>query len=132
MNKGSLKTWLALSADSARLAFEAQQVIALRLMRIAAGGAAAQSEVARMFTEKAFACGEAAATVATGGSARKVVRRYRSRVKANARRPDQQEAVLAALTFKCDVLWAQLDALHHAYVEPGLIPPGAFRPEASS
>jgi pyrroloquinoline-quinone synthase len=26
------------------------------------------------------------------------------------------------------VLWAQLDALHYAYVEPGLIPPGAFVP----
>jgi pyrroloquinoline-quinone synthase len=37
--------------------------------------------------------------------------------------------VLAALRFKCDVLWAQLDALHHAYVIPGLIPPGAFSPE---
>ena len=34
-----------------------------------------------------------------------------------------------ALLFKCDVLWAQLDALHHAYVEPGNIPPGAFVPE---
>ncbi|WGF87099.1 pyrroloquinoline-quinone synthase PqqC [Marinivivus vitaminiproducens] len=50
-------------------------------------------------------------------------------VKEHAVRPDQQEAVLAALRFKCDVLWAQLDALHFAYVEPGLIPPGAFRPE---
>ena len=40
-----------------------------------------------------------------------------------------QEAVLAALRFKCDVLWSQLDALHFAYVEPGLIPPGAFVPE---
>jgi pyrroloquinoline-quinone synthase len=47
-----------------------------------------------------------------------------------ARTPDQQEAVLAALYFKTDVLWAQLDALHHAYVEPGHIPPGAFVPEA--
>ena len=37
--------------------------------------------------------------------------------------------MLAALRFKCDVLWAQLDALHFAYVEPGLIPPGAFVPE---
>ena len=37
-------------------------------------------------------------------------------------------AVIAALTFKTDVLWAQLDALHHAYV-CGAIPPGAFRPE---
>jgi pyrroloquinoline-quinone synthase len=53
-------------------------------------------------------------------------------VKSHARRPDQQEAVLAALTFKCDVLWAQLDALHHAYVEPGHIPPGAFKPKAAS
>jgi coenzyme PQQ biosynthesis protein C len=49
-------------------------------------------------------------------------------VKREARSPAQQEDVLAALAFKCDVLWAQLDALHHAYVEPGHIPPGAFRP----
>jgi coenzyme PQQ biosynthesis protein C len=53
-------------------------------------------------------------------------------VKSNARRPDQQDAVLAALKFKCNVLWAQLDALHHAYVEPGHIPHGAFKPERSS
>lgn len=49
-------------------------------------------------------------------------------VREHALRPDQQQAVLDALTFKCDVLWAQLDALHSAYVEPGLIPPGAYRP----
>ncbi len=49
-------------------------------------------------------------------------------VRENARTPEQQQAVLAALRFKTDVLWAQLDALHFAYVEPGLIPPGAFRP----
>jgi len=42
--------------------------------------------------------------------------------------PEQQQAVLAALRFKCDVLWAQLDALHHAYVQPALPPPGAFIP----
>lgn len=42
---------------------------------------------------------------------------------------ERQQAVIAALTFKCDVLWAQLDALHHAYVLPGLIPPGAYVPE---
>jgi pyrroloquinoline-quinone synthase len=50
-------------------------------------------------------------------------------VKARATTPEAQQAVLAALRFKCDVLWAQLDALHHAYVNPGLIPPGAFNPE---
>jgi coenzyme PQQ biosynthesis protein C len=49
-------------------------------------------------------------------------------VKREARTPEQQRAVLAALEFKCSVLWAQLDALYHAYVEPGHPPPGAFRP----
>ncbi len=52
-------------------------------------------------------------------------------VKREARREDQQQAVLDALTFKCDLLWAQLDALEHAYLEPGRVPPGAFRPAAS-
>jgi pyrroloquinoline-quinone synthase len=49
-------------------------------------------------------------------------------VKAEARTRSEQEAVMAALRFKCDVLWAQLDALYLAYVEPGMIPPGAFTP----
>ena len=50
-------------------------------------------------------------------------------VKRRARTPDAQGMVLAALEFKCSVLWAMLDALHHAYVAPGHIPPGAFVPE---
>ncbi len=45
---------------------------------------------------------------------------------------EQQEKCVAALTFKTELLWAQLDALHHAYVSPGLIPPGAFVPEDMS
>ena len=49
-------------------------------------------------------------------------------VRRHALRPDQQAAVLNALRFKCNVLWAQLDALHFAYVEPGLVPPGAYDP----
>jgi pyrroloquinoline-quinone synthase len=48
-------------------------------------------------------------------------------VKHEARTVEQQRAVLGALEFKCSVLWAQLDALHYAYVSPGLPPPGAFR-----
>lgn len=44
----------------------------------------------------------------------------------------RQEQVMAALRFKCDVLWSQLDALHYAYVEPGRIPPGAFDPASLS
>jgi len=49
-------------------------------------------------------------------------------VKAHATTREQQEQVLDALRFKCGVLWSQLDALYLAYVEPGLIPPGAFVP----
>ena len=50
-------------------------------------------------------------------------------VKLNARTPAEQRAVLAALEFKCDVLWSMLDALHHAYVEPRHVPIGAFVPQ---
>jgi pyrroloquinoline-quinone synthase len=49
-------------------------------------------------------------------------------VKEHARTREQQEQVLDALRFKCGVLWSQLDALHFAYVAPGVIPPGAFVP----
>ncbi|SPC18051.1 pyrroloquinoline-quinone synthase PqqC [Cupriavidus taiwanensis] len=49
-------------------------------------------------------------------------------VKRNARTQSEQQGVLDALTFKCNVLWAQLDALYAAYVSPGTIPPGAFDP----
>lgn len=52
-------------------------------------------------------------------------------IKRHALTVADQHAVLDALTFKCDVLWAQLDALHAAYVSPGLIPPGAFVPTAA-
>ena len=51
--------------------------------KLAAGGAAAQIEASRMVTEKAVASFEAATTLATGGSVRKVVKRYRARVTAN-------------------------------------------------
>ena len=50
-------------------------------------------------------------------------------VKRHARHARDQQAVLAALEFKCGVLWAMLDALHHAYVAPGHVPPGAFVPD---
>jgi coenzyme PQQ biosynthesis protein C len=50
-------------------------------------------------------------------------------VKRNARTPAEQRAVLAALEFKCDVLWSMLDALHHAYVEPRHVPIGVFVPQ---
>jgi pyrroloquinoline-quinone synthase len=40
---------------------------------------------------------------------------------------ERQDAAAAALIFKTDVLWAQLDALWHGYVQ-GNIPPGAWQP----
>ena len=44
---------------------------------------------------------------------------------------EQQELACGALRAKCDILWAQLDALYFAYVQPGWPPPGAFQlPEA--
>lgn len=42
---------------------------------------------------------------------------------------DAQKAAIQALMTKCDILWAQLDALYHAYVSPGHIPPGAYCPQ---
>ncbi|EAU41521.1 pyrroloquinoline quinone biosynthesis protein PqqC [Fulvimarina pelagi HTCC2506] len=46
----------------------------------------------------------------------------------NATTPKEQLAVIDALKFKCQVLWAQLDALMHAYVEPGNLPFDAWKP----
>ena len=50
-------------------------------------------------------------------------------VKEHASTPRERQLVCNALIFKTNVLWVQLDALYHAYVE-GHIPPGAFVPEA--
>ena len=44
----------------------------------------------------------------------------------NAVTREQQEMVIAALRSKCDILWAQLDAIHYAYVAPGLPPPAVL------
>ncbi len=50
-------------------------------------------------------------------------------VKREARSAQAQQCVLKALEFKCDVLWAMLDALYHAYVIPKHVPLGAFVPK---
>ena len=39
---------------------------------------------------------------------------------------EKQDAAAAALEFKTDLLWAQLDALYSAYVTPGRVPPGGW------
>jgi hypothetical protein len=80
------RTWIGLTLDAALLGLAMQRVVGLRLMKIAAGGPAAQAEARRMVTEKTAALAEAVATLAAGGSARTVVRRYRTHVAANERR----------------------------------------------
>lgn len=47
----------------------------------------------------------------------------------NAKTRAEQELAIQALRDKCDILWAQLDALYFAYVQPAWPPPGAFRIE---
>jgi hypothetical protein len=79
-------SWLMTAMEEAQLGLDAQQVIALRLMKIAAGGTAARTEIARMTSEKVAAATEAIATLTMGGSGRKVVRRYRTHVRVNMRR----------------------------------------------
>ena len=49
----------------------------------------------------------------------------------HARTREEQDAAHAALRAKCDILWAMLDALYYAYVQPAWPPPGAFHPEKS-
>lgn len=77
--------WMKLTADASLLALEAQGVIWARLSDIALGrGSPAENLL--MVTEKIGAFTEAAAILAAGGSAHKVVRGYRRHVRANARR----------------------------------------------
>jgi len=86
--------WCALSFQTARLTWEAQGVIALRMMRLAAPGPRGQNESRRMVTEKVAALAEAqtaaVATALTGGgaprAAKKALAVYKKRVRANRRR----------------------------------------------
>jgi coenzyme PQQ biosynthesis protein C len=48
----------------------------------------------------------------------------------HARTREEQDLALDALRAKCNILWAQLDAVYFAYVSPGWPPPGAFQPQA--
>jgi hypothetical protein len=80
-----LGSWFKLATEATMLAVEAQSVIGMRLAQIAVGrGSAAETQL--MVTEKMLALAEAATTVATGGSAHHVVRGYRKKVRANAKR----------------------------------------------
>ncbi|GJE43683.1 hypothetical protein [Methylobacterium soli] len=72
--------------NSLMLAFEAQKVIELRLVRIAWGGREANAEMQSMVSEKIGASIEAAGTLMTGGTPEVVILRYREHVAANTKR----------------------------------------------
>lgn len=86
-------SWLGLSFDLWQAGLEAQQVIALRLAKLAAGGAAATAEINRMTSEKIGAALEAqqlAATAALTGAVGRIPSRtvalYRRKMRANRNR----------------------------------------------
>jgi hypothetical protein len=85
--------WFALSSQAVGLGLEAQNVMALRLMRMAGGGARGQAEAERMVTEKFAALAEAQSAVAlavVGGNSQsigeKVLGIYGKHVRGNRRR----------------------------------------------
>ena len=68
------------------LAAESQQVIWLRTMRLVVGGAKAKREARRMVQEKFVAAGLESGRMILGATNDSVVKRYRKKVRANARR----------------------------------------------
>ncbi len=89
-----MNPWFAIARDAARLAVEAQGVVALRTARLARGGKRGSAEARRMIVEKAEALGEANAAAARSllagdtapVAAQKATRIYRRRVSGNRRR----------------------------------------------
>ena len=86
--------WLELSLKALQMGMEAQSVIALRMLRLATGGARMEAEASRMVTDKVAAAAEAQAVAAvsalSGRSPHVVVskapRVVKKRVRANKRR----------------------------------------------
>jgi len=86
--------WFGLMLDASRIALEAQEVVALRLEKLAKGGPAAPVEALAMVAEKGAAMGEAwlaaSAAMMKGGDMHRTtaafLNPYRKRVRANRRR----------------------------------------------
>jgi hypothetical protein len=89
-----LNPWLSFSLKAWQIGLEAQSVIAIRMLRLAAGGARAEAEASRRLAEKVLAACEAqmaAAMAAMRGHkehviAGKALNVYGKRVRANRRR----------------------------------------------
>ncbi len=78
--------WWKLPQELLAANLEAQRVIMLRVAKLAKGDTAARKEAQRMANEKVAASIEAGLTLASGGSPSKVLRRYRTLMRANAKR----------------------------------------------
>ena len=72
--------------SSMMLAFEAGEVVTLRMMKVASGDGDAQAEARLMVTEKMGAGIEALTSLMGGGTPMAVIERYREHVAANAQR----------------------------------------------
>ena len=70
----------------AMLTVEAQQVMWLRALKLAAGGGPADTEARRMASEKVTAATQAYGRLMCGASAESAVKSYRKKVRANWRR----------------------------------------------
>jgi hypothetical protein len=89
-----LNPWVVLTMRAFQLSWEAQSVIALRMMRFASGDVRGQAELNRMVVEKITAAAEAqvaaAAAMMNGHKdhviAGKALTVYKKRVRANRRR----------------------------------------------
>ena len=68
------------------LALEANQVVAMRMMKLMLGGKRARREAQLMVSEKIGAALEASASAMTGASGDEIIHRYRRHVAANAKR----------------------------------------------
>ena len=77
---------LGLAYECWMLAFESQQDIWLRTMKLCAGGAAADTEAQLMMTEKVNAAQSAIIGLLGGAMPIGIVRQYRSAVRANVAR----------------------------------------------
>jgi hypothetical protein len=77
-----LRTWISLSL----LAVEAHQVMWLRALKLMGGDRNAASEATMMITEKVDAAQDAMLRILQGAGSEKVIRGYRSKVRANKRR----------------------------------------------
>jgi hypothetical protein len=59
-----LNPWLELSLKAVQMGMEAQSVIAIRMLRLATGGARMEAEASRMVTDKVAAAAEGQAVAA--------------------------------------------------------------------